>query len=130
MMAANELKAALDEAKADDKSHKADTKDVTDDNLPTFKTSHNNPKEVAQYLHDVTTLVDTFMESMCRFNCYARQDAYKHFVLELLKLLHRLDSTYFVNMNVDLMLDLIPDKNCKAYLDKPVEKAERNPVEQ
>ena len=80
MMAANELKATLDEVKADDKSHKADMKDPKGDDLPTFKTSHNNPKEVAQYLHDVTTLVDTFMESMCRFNHYAKQDAYKYFV--------------------------------------------------
>ena len=45
MMAANELKTTLDEAKVDDKSHKADTKDAKDDDLPTFKTSHNNPEE-------------------------------------------------------------------------------------
>ena len=105
-------------------------KDIKDNDLPTFKTSHNDPEEVAQYLHDVTTLVNTFMESICRFNHYAKQDAYKYFVFELSKLLHNLDSTYFDNMNVDLMLDLIPDKNCKAYLKQPAKKAERNPVEQ
>ena len=73
-MAANVLKAALDEVKLDDKSHKADTKDAKDDDLPTLKTSQNNPEKAAQYLHNVTTLVNTFMDSICRFNRYAKQN--------------------------------------------------------
>ena len=101
-------------------------KEPKDEDPPQAKTSHNNLEEAAQYVHNVTTLTNMFMESTRGYNRYAKADAYKYFIFGLAKLLNSLDSTYFQNMNFDLVLDLIVDKYCKAYLEKP---GKTNPME-
>ena len=44
------------------------TKENPDDDIPLFKTVHNNPKDAAAYVKDVTKLVDTFMTSISGFD--------------------------------------------------------------
>ena len=39
-------------------------KENPDDDIPLFKTAHNNPKEAVAYVKDITKLVDTFMTSI------------------------------------------------------------------
>ena len=101
-------------------------KEPKDEDPPQAKISHSNPEEAVQYIYDVTALTNTFMESIRGYNRYAKADTYKYFIFGLSKLRNNLDSTYFQNMNVDIVLDLIVDKYCKAYLEKP---GKTNPVE-
>ena len=91
----------------------------------TKEPSHNNPAEAAKYVKDVNALLQTFEMSIRSFNRYAQQDAYELFLHGLSQLLSKLDSTYFTKMNVDLILDTIPDKVCAAFLAHPEEAANR-----
>ena len=92
---------------------------------PAPKPSHNNPEEAARYLKAVTTLVDKFAEDIHRFNPCAHRDAYLNFMHTLVQLLSKLDSTYFTDMNNQVVLDTIPDKDCKAFLEHPEETADK-----
>ena len=58
-------------------------KENPDDDVPSFKTAHNNPKEAAVYVKDITKLVDTFMSSITGYDRYAQADAYEYFVFNL-----------------------------------------------
>ena len=58
-------------------------KENPDDNVPLFKTAHNNPKEAAAYVKDITKLVYTFMSSVTGYDRYAQADAYEYFVFNL-----------------------------------------------
>ena len=59
------------------------------------------------------------------FDRYVQQDAYELFLHGLAKLLFKLDSAYFTKMNIDIILDIIPDKVCAAFLAHPEEAANR-----
>ena len=85
-----------------------------------FKTAHNNPKEVAAYVKDITTLVITFMTHICSFNRYEKLAAYQNFVFNLDKQLKELDKTYFNKSSEDTVLDLFHDKTWKPFMDKPL----------
>ena len=47
----------------------------------TKEPSHNNPVEAAQYVKDVSTLLQTFEKSIHGFDRYAQQDAYEIFCM-------------------------------------------------
>ena len=87
--------------------------------------SHNNPAEAAKYVRDVNVLLQTFEMNIHGFNRYLQQDAYKLFLHGLTQLLSKLDSAYFTSMNIDLILDTIPDEVCAAFLAHPEEAANR-----
>ena len=70
-------------------------------------------------------LLDKFVNDICGFNPYAHRDVYKNFVHTLSQLLSKLDSTYFAHMNTQLVLDIIPDKECVAFLECPEETADK-----
>ena len=91
----------------------------------TKEPSHNNPAEAAKYVRDVNALLQTFEMSICGFDRYLQQDAYKLFLHGLSQLLSKLDSSYFTPMNIDLILDTIPDKVCATFLAHPEEAANR-----
>ena len=76
----------------------------------TKEPSHNNPEEAADYVKAVNTLLQSFVNDICGFNRYKRQDAYKNFLHTLSQLLSKLDSAYFTNMDTEVVLDTIPDK--------------------
>ena len=90
----------------------------------TKEPSHNNPEEAANYVKAVDTLLRTFVSDIHGFNHYACQDVYKNFLHTLSQLLSKLDSTYFTNMDTELVLDTIPDKECAAFLERPEETAD------
>ena len=91
----------------------------------TKEPSHNNPVEAAQYIKDVSALLQTFVKNIHGFDHYARQDAYETFLHGLSQLLSKLDSAYFTKMNIDVILDTIPDKVCAAFLAHPEESANK-----
>ena len=91
----------------------------------TKEPSHNNPVEAAQYVKDVSTLLQTFEKSIHGFDRYAQQDAYEIFLHSLSQLLSKLDSAYLTKMNIDIILDTIPDKVCATFLAHPEEAANR-----
>ena len=91
----------------------------------TKEPSHNNPEEAANYMKAVDNLLKKFVNDICGFNPYARQDAYKNFLHTLSLLLSKLDSAYFTNMDTQLVLDTIPDKECAAFLERPEETADK-----
>ena len=91
----------------------------------TKEPSHNNPVEAAQYVKDVSALLQTFEKSIHGFDCYAQQDAYKIFLHSLSQLLSKLDSAYFTKMSIDIILGTIPDKVCVTFLVHPKEAANR-----
>ena len=91
----------------------------------TKEPSHNNPEEAANYVKDVYTLLQSFVSDIRGFNHYARQDAYKNFLHTLSQLLSKLDSAYFTNMDTEVVLDTIPDKECAAFLERPEETADK-----
>ena len=94
-------------------------KDDADDNQAIFKMAHNNPKEATAYVKDITTLVNTFMTHIRSFNRYKKLAAYQNFVFNLDKRLKELDKSYFENSSVDVVLDLVCDKTCKPFIEKP-----------
>ena len=91
----------------------------------TKEPSHNNPEEATNYVKAVDTLLKMFVSDNHGFNPYACQDAYKNFLHTLSQLLSKLDSTYFTNMDTQLVLDTIPDKECAAFLEHPEETADK-----
>ena len=91
----------------------------------TKEPSHNNPEEAANYMKAVNTLLKTFVHDIHGFNHYARQDAYKNFLHTLSQLLSKLDSAYFTNMDTEVVLDTIPDKECATFLERPEETADK-----
>ena len=70
-------------------------------------------------------LLKTFEESIRGFDHYKSQDAWETFLHALSQLLSKLDSAYFTTMNIDLILDTIPDKVCATFLARPEEAATR-----
>ena len=86
---------------------------------------HNNPEEAANYVKAVDNLLKKFVSDIHGFNPYARGDAYKNFLHTLSLLLLKLDSAYFTNMDTQLVLDTIPDKECAAFLEHPEETADK-----
>ena len=91
----------------------------------TKEPSHNNPEVAANYVKAVDTLLKTFVSDICGFNHYACQGAYKNFLHTLSQLLSKLDSAYFTNMDTEVVLDTIPDKECAAFLERPEETADK-----
>ena len=87
--------------------------------------SHNNPKEAANYVRSVNLLLKSFDASIHGFDRYKRLDAWETFLHNLSQLLSKLDSAYFTMMNIDLILDTIPDKVCDTFLARPEEAATR-----
>ena len=92
------------------------------DEEPTKEPSHNNPEEAANYLKAVN---NKFVNDIHGFNPYACRDTYQNFVHTLSQLLSKLDSTYFTHMNTQLVLDIIPGKECVAFLECPEETADK-----
>ena len=86
---------------------------------------HNNPEEAADYVKAVNLLLQSFVNDIRGFNHYKRQDAYKTFLHTLSQLLSKLDSAYFTNMDTEVVLDTIPDKECAAFLARPEEAANK-----
>ena len=86
--------------------------------------SHNNPEEAANYVKAVNMLLQSFVSDIHGFNRYAQQDAYKNFLHTLSQLLSKLDSAYFTNMDTEVVLDMIPDKECATFLEYPEETAD------
>ena len=91
----------------------------------TKEPSHNNPEEAANYLKAVNKLLKKFVDDIHGFNPYACKDAYKNFLHTLFLLLSKLDSAYSTNMDTQLVLDTIPDKECAAFLECPEETADK-----
>ena len=91
----------------------------------TKEPSHNNPEEAADYVKAVNLLLQSFVNDIRGFNCYKCQDAYKTFLHTLSQLLSKLYSTYFTNMDTEVVLDTIPDKLCAAFLARPEEAANK-----
>ena len=92
---------------------------------PSKSPSHNNPKEAANYVRSVNSLLKTFEENIRGFDRYKSQDAWETFLHALSQLLSKLDSAYFTTMNIDLILGTIPDKVCATFLARPEEAATR-----
>ena len=86
---------------------------------------HNNPEEAADYVKAVNTLLQSFVNDIHGFNHYKQQDAYENFLHTLSQLLSKLDSAYFTNMDTEVVLDTIPDKECAAFLERPEETADK-----
>ena len=91
----------------------------------TKEPSHNNPEEAANYVKAVNTLLQSFVCDIRGFNRYAQQDLYKNFLHTLSQLLSKLDSAYFTNMDTEVVLDTIPDKECATFLEHPEETADK-----
>ena len=92
---------------------------------PSKGPSHNNPKEAANYVRSVNSLLKSFVTSIRGFNRYKRLDAWETFLHALSQLLSKLDSAYFIKMDTEVILDTIPDKACDAFLAHPEEAATR-----
>ena len=87
--------------------------------------SHNNPEEAAEYVRSVNSLTQSFDTSICGFDCYLCLDAWETFLHALSQLLIQLDSTYFIKLNTEIILETIPDKACDIFLARPEEAAIR-----
>ena len=87
--------------------------------------SHNNPKEAANYVISVNSLLKSFVTSIHGFDRYKHLDAWETFLHALSQLLSKLDSAYFTKMDTEVILDTIPDKACDAFLARPEEAATR-----
>ena len=109
-------------ATAEPTSSRKDTSDAS-------KLGHNNPEKVACFLKDITQLTDRFMESISSFNRYAQEDAYPTYIFKLHKCMMELDHKYFKYVSVDTVLDTIPDKWCKTFVEKPADDTE-NTIQQ
>ena len=83
------------------------------------KHGHNNLDEAAQFMEVVTQLINRFMDSLSGFNRYELQSCYELFIHYFHKLLVELDSNYFQNASLKLVLDLVNDKICKAFTAQP-----------
>ena len=85
------------------------------------KLGHKNPDEVAHFLKNITDLTDRFMESISSFNRYAQEDTYLNYVFKLHKQMMELDHKHFKYASVDTVLDTIPDKQCKLFVENPAD---------
>ena len=92
---------------------------------PTKGPSHNNPEETANYVKAVNLLLQSFVTDIHGFDCYKCLDAWETFLHTLSQLLSKLDSTYFIKMDTQVVLDTMPDKSCAAFLACPEEAANR-----
>ena len=64
------------------------------------------------------------------FNRYEKLAAYQNFMFSLDKQLKELDKTYFKKSSVDTVLDLVHDKTCKPFMEKPlVQQEEQQKIE-
>ena len=88
--------------------------DDSDRTIP--KHGHNSPDKAAQLIEDVTRLINRFVDSISGFNRYELQDCYELFIHDFHKWLVELDSNYFQNASPKLVLDLVNDKICKAFM--------------
>ena len=86
--------------------------------------SHNNPEEAANYVKAVN-LLQSFVNDIHGFDRYKRLDAWETFLHTLSQLLSKLDSTYFIKMDTQVVLDTIPDKACTAFLAHPEKAANK-----
>ena len=87
--------------------------------------SHNNPQEAADYMKAVNLLLQSFVNDIRGINRHKCLDAWETFLHTLSELLSKLDSTYFTNMDTEVVLDTIPDKTCAAFLAHPEEAANK-----
>ena len=87
--------------------------------------SHNNPEEAANYVKAVNLLLQSFVNDIHGFDCYKRLDVWETFLHTLSQLLSKLDSTYFVKMDTQVVLNTIPDKACTTFLARPEEAANK-----
>ena len=87
--------------------------------------SHNNPEEAAKYVRSVNSLLQSFVTDIRGFDHYKCLDAWETFLHALSQLLSKLDSAYFTKMDIEVILDTIPDKACDAFLAHPEEAANR-----
>ena len=92
---------------------------------PSKGPSHNNPKEAANYVRSVNSLLKSFVTSIHGFDRYKHLDAWETFLHALSQLLSKLDSAYFTKMDTEVILETIPDKACDAFLAHPEEAATR-----
>ena len=92
---------------------------------PSKEPSQNNPAEAAEYVRSVNLLLQSFVTDICGFDHYKCLDAWETFLHALSQLLSKLDSTYFTEMNTEVILNTIPDKACDAFLAHPEEAANR-----
>ena len=86
---------------------------------PAKEPLHNNPEEAAKYVKAVNTLLQSFVSDIHGFNHQKCLEAYETFLHTLSQLLSKLDSAYFINMDIEVVLDTIPDKSCAAFLERP-----------
>ena len=91
--------------------------DDSDKTIP--KHGHNNPDKAAQFMEDVTLLINRFMDSLSRFNGYKLRDCHELFIHDFHKWLVELDSNYFQNASPKLVLNLVNNKICKAFMARP-----------
>ena len=91
----------------------------------TKEPSHNYPEDAAQYVKDVNALLQTSVSDIHGFNHYARLAAYTNFLHNLSQLLSKLDSAYFTTMDIEVIPDTIPDKECATFLERPEEAADK-----
>ena len=82
---------------------------------------HNNPEEAANYVKAVNSLLQSFVTDIHGFDRYKCLDAWETFLHALSQLLSKLDSTYFIKMDTQVVLDTIPDKACNTFLAHPEE---------
>ena len=87
--------------------------------------SHNNPKEAANYVRSVNSLLKSFVTSIHGFDHYKCLDAWETLLHALFQLLSKLDSAYFIKMDTEVILNTIPDKACDTFLARPEEAATR-----
>ena len=92
---------------------------------PSKGPSHNNPKEAADYVRSVNSLLKSFVTSIHGFDRYKCLDAWETFLHALSQLLSKLDSAYFIKMDTEVILNTIPDKACDVFLARPEEAATR-----
>ena len=69
--------------------------------------------------------MQTFVSDILGFNRYARLDVYTNFLHALSQLLAKLDSAYFTTMDIEVVLDTKPDKECATFLEHPEEAADQ-----
>ena len=91
----------------------------------TKEPSHNNPQEAANYVKAVNLLLQSFVSDIRGFNRQKRLEVYETFLHTLSQLLSKLDSTYFTNMDTEVVLNTIPDKTCATFLAHPEEAANK-----
>ena len=92
---------------------------------PSKGPSHNNPKEAANYVRSVNSLLKSFVTSIHGFDRYKCLDAWETFLHALSQLLSKLDSAYFIKMDTEVILNTIPDRACDTFLAHPEEAATR-----